>query len=239
VPPRFNAFGEIMTSVAMVRPVEATSVVERVTAEIRQAIVTGRLAPGQEFSLRHIAAQLGVSFIPVREALRSLEAEGLLETRRGRSAIVAPLNLEELHAICQLCRLIEPDVRVRSARLMRPADLDRLELALDALLDGCRTLDESYQRSHVFHTELVRPAATAWDLRILERLWRALERYVRFGSRRPDRDGSDARFPDPAPKRALLAAYRSGDPDAVREATLRNIDAQERIGGRGLEHVRP
>ena len=97
----------------------------------------------------------------------------------------------------------------------------------------------TYARNHVFHTELVRPAATAWDLRILERLWRALERYVRFGSRRADRDGSDARFPDPAPKRALLAAYRSGDPDAVREATLRNIDAQERIGGRGLERVRP
>jgi len=66
-----------------------------------------------------------VSFIPVREALRSLEAEGLLETRRGRIAVVAPLELADLHGICRLCRLIEPDMRVRAARVMRPAELDR------------------------------------------------------------------------------------------------------------------
>jgi len=226
-----------MTSVAVVRPVEAASVVDRVTSEIRHAIVSGRLAPGQEFSLRQIAAQLGVSFIPVREALRSLEGEGLLETRRGRSAIVTPLDLEELRAVCQLCRLIEPDVQVRSARLIRPAELDRLEAVLDVLCDPRRSVDDSFQRSHAFHTGLVRPAATAWDLRILERLWRALERYVRFGCRQAERDGGP-RLPDPTPKRELLAAYRSGDEAAVRRATLRHIDAQERIARRGLEPVR-
>jgi DNA-binding GntR family transcriptional regulator len=75
-----------MSESPFVRPVEAVSVADRVTSEIRHAILAGRLRPGQEFSLRHIAGQLGVSFIPVREALRSLEAEGLLITRRGRSA---------------------------------------------------------------------------------------------------------------------------------------------------------
>ena len=228
-----------MTSVALVRPVEAASVVERVTAEIRHAIVTGRLAPGQEFSLRQIAAQLGVSFIPVREALRSLEAEGLLETRRGRSAIVAPLDLEELRAICQLCRLIEPDLRVRAAQLMRPADLDRLESSLEFVADGTRSVDELYERGHAFHTDLVRPAATAWDLRILERLWRALERYVRVGCRPVEPDVPGLRTPDAQVMFDLVVAYRSGDPDAVRDATLRNIAALERIAQRGLERVRP
>jgi DNA-binding GntR family transcriptional regulator len=222
-----------MTSVALVRPVEAASVVERVTAEIRHAIVAGRLAPGQEFSLRQIAAQLGVSFIPVREALRSLEAEGLLETRRGRSAIVATLALDELRAICQLCRQIEPDLRVRAAALMPPAELDRLEVSLAFLTSPARSGDEVFGRYHNLHVDLVRPAATAWDLRILERLWRALERYVRVGYGRIEAD-TGSRPHDPHPTRDLVAAYRCGDAEAIRRATLRNIDVYERIAEGGL-----
>jgi DNA-binding GntR family transcriptional regulator len=224
-----------MTSVALVRPVEAASVVERVTSEIRHAIVAGRLAPGQEFSLRQIAAQLGVSFIPVREALRSLEAEGLLETRRGRSAIVAPLELEELRAICQLCRLIEPDLAVRASELLSPADLDRLEHHLVFLADPKASLDDVFDTCHAFHLDLVRPAATTWDLRILERLWRALERYFRVGYARGN-DGADGvpqRWDDRA-QRSVLAAHRCGDPDAVRQVTLRNIDHYEQVAERGL-----
>jgi DNA-binding GntR family transcriptional regulator len=222
-----------MTSVALVRPVEAASVVERVTAEIRHAIVAGRLAPGQEFSLRQIAAQLGVSFIPVREALRSLEAEGLLETRRGRSAIVATLALDELRAICQLCRQIEPDLRVRAAALMSPAELDRLESSLAFLTSPSRPGDELFDRYHNLHVDLVRPAATAWDLRILERLWRALERYVRVGYDRIEEETGSRPY-DPRPASDLVAAYRCGDAEAVRQAAVRNIDAHERIAEGGL-----
>jgi DNA-binding GntR family transcriptional regulator len=59
-----------------VRPVGTTSVVDQVITEIRRSILSGALHPGQEFSPREIAAELGVSFIPVREALRRLEGKG-------------------------------------------------------------------------------------------------------------------------------------------------------------------
>jgi DNA-binding GntR family transcriptional regulator len=55
-----------------VRPVQAASVVDQVIKEIRRSILAGALRPGQEFSLHGIADDLGVSFIPVREALRRL-----------------------------------------------------------------------------------------------------------------------------------------------------------------------
>src|SRR3954453_18684176 len=96
------------------RPIESRPVVEQVTAEIRRSILTGALAPGQEFSLREIANLLAVSFIPVREALRSLESEGLVVTRPGRSAIVAPLDLADLHAIYRLRRVLEPEIGRRA-----------------------------------------------------------------------------------------------------------------------------
>jgi DNA-binding GntR family transcriptional regulator len=89
----------LTSSNADIRPISSRSVVAQVTEELRRAIQSGVLAPGQEFSLRDIATMLDVSFIPVREALRSLEAEGLVLIRPGPCALVAPLDLDDLHAI--------------------------------------------------------------------------------------------------------------------------------------------
>src|ERR1700727_3375690 len=82
-----------------VRPIESRSLSEQVTNEIRRSILAGALAPGQSLSLRRLAEQLDVSFIPVRDALRVLEAEGLVVNPPGRRATVAPLALEEFYAI--------------------------------------------------------------------------------------------------------------------------------------------
>lgn len=225
-----------MVSVEAVGPIETLSMVDRVTEEIRRFIVSGELAPGQEFSLRQLATQLGVSFIPVREALRSLEAEGLLETRRGRSAIVAPLDSGELRAICQLRRQIEPELRERAARLITPVELDRLDGTLAALTDPSTSREDCYRLGHELHVDLVAPAATTWDLRILERLWRAMERYLRIGETRTG-EVPGAWHWDSAPERELLAAYRSGDPAALRSATLGAIAVRERAAERALAPV--
>src|SRR5579872_5644586 len=101
-----------------VRPIETRSVSEQVTNEIRRSILAGTLPPGQSLSLRGLAEQLDVSFIPVRDALRVLEAEGLLVNPPGRSARVAPLDLGEFHAIYRVRRLLEPDLARRSVPLL-------------------------------------------------------------------------------------------------------------------------
>ena len=75
------------SSNAVIRPISSRSVVAQVTEELRRAILSGALAP-DKISLREIATMLDVSFIPVREALRSLEGEGLVVIRPGRSATV-------------------------------------------------------------------------------------------------------------------------------------------------------
>jgi DNA-binding GntR family transcriptional regulator len=222
-----------MSESAFVRPVEAVSVADRVTSEIRRAIVAGRLRPGQEFSLRQIAGQLGVSFIPVREALRSLEAEGLLITRRGRSATVAPLNSDELRGICQLRRRIEPDLAARACALTTPADLDVLEAGVELAQDPKGNADERFDAHRNLLLDLLRPAATSWDLRTLQMLWRATERYLRVGFDQLDRTAGDAAGFGRA-QRELIAGYRSLDPDAARAATLRHVDWSEGVADRGL-----
>src|SRR6202451_2573720 len=113
----------VSASSGSVRPIESRSVSEQVTTEIRRSILAGTLPPGQSLSLRKLADQLEVSFIPVRDALRVLAAEGLVVNPPGRSASVAPLDLEEFHAIYRVRRLLEPDIARRSVRRIEDAEL--------------------------------------------------------------------------------------------------------------------
>jgi len=222
--------------VSLVRPIETLTAAEQVTKEIRRAILSGALRPEQKFSLREIAAQLNVSFIPVREALRALESEGLVISRPGRSTMVAPLSAEDLHSIYRLRRQIEPEIAGRSCLLLTDKDFKRLGTYIELSADPQMTTDDTYDAHHEFHTELLRPAATAWDLRTLGVLWHAAERYVRlaFGS-------LDAQ-PHEHERRAkahstLITEFRARDPRRASQALLDHLEANEMMARRALEAV--
>ena len=166
---------------AVVRPIRPRTVAELVTAEVRRSILSGSLPPGRTFSLREIASMFDVSFIPVRDALNTLKAEGLVITRPGRGATVAPLNLEDLHTIYRIRRLLEPDLARRSCLTMSNDDLELLELEAMNLGDETQSLDDTSDAHHAFHMALCAPVATGWDVRLLTPLRRAGERYVRVG----------------------------------------------------------
>ncbi len=153
-----------------------SSAVDLVTAEIRRAVLTGALAPGSNFSIRDLANQLGVSHIPIREALRRLESQGLIILRQARSASVAPLSSADLEAIYRLRYVVELPLAGASAGKRTPSDIARL----DALLEGSRDIDPevAWHAHYEFHRALMHPAANAWDERILQTLWTAAERYT-------------------------------------------------------------
>jgi DNA-binding GntR family transcriptional regulator len=174
-----------------VRPIETRSLSEQVTNEIRRSILAGALPPGQSLSLRRLADQLDVSFIPVRDALRVLEGEGLVVNPPARSASVAPLDLEEFHAIYRVRRLLEPDLARRSVSQLEEAELDRLYQAAAEFGGAERSMDDIYDDHRAFHLALLAPAASAWDIRILMMSERASERYVRIGFGLLDPDPSE------------------------------------------------
>jgi DNA-binding GntR family transcriptional regulator len=222
------------SSGATVRPIESRSVVEQVTAELRRSILSGALGPGQEFSLREIAGLLNVSFIPVREALRSLEAEGLVVTRPGKSAVVTPLDLDDLHAIYRLRHELEPNIAARACTLLTDADLDRLERQATEFGDLDLGIDEIYEAHHAFHLALLKPAATEWDTRILGTLWRAAERYIRIGFGRLDPSPSEHGRREHA-HHDLIDIFRTRDSDAVRQGVHDHLDHNEQIALRALD----
>ncbi|HEY9416406.1 MAG TPA: GntR family transcriptional regulator [Pseudonocardia sp.] len=215
-----------------VRRVTAITMVDQVTSEIRRSIVSGALLPGQELSLRELAARLGVSTIPVREGLRRLEGQGLLTGSAGpsgrRSIRVAPLDAEDLHGIYRLRLALEPEIAGRACLLVSDAELD--ELAALARSFGAEHfgVDEMYQSHHDLHLRLLAPAATTWDVRTLENLWNAGERYVRlaFGARD---DLGDEHHRREHAHLALIEGYRTRSPDHVRALVRHHLEDNEAI----------
>ncbi len=214
------------SSAAMVRPIESRSVAEQVMTELRRSILSGALEPGREFSLRELAEMLQVSIIPVREALRSLENQGLVQMRPGRSAIVAPLDLDELQGIYRLRRRLEPEIAQRSCRLLSDAELDRLQAQAAEFGAEHRTMNDIYESHHDFHLALLAPAATSWDIRILSTLWRAAERYVRIGWGMLDPDPHEHARREQYHSE-LVAAFRQRDPEIAAGAVHQHLSRNE------------
>jgi DNA-binding GntR family transcriptional regulator len=211
-----------------VRPVARMSVTDSVFQEIRRSILSGDLRPGEEFSQRKLAESLDVSFIPVREALRRLEGQGLVVNGQGKSSRVAPLSHDDLHGIYRLRRQLEPEIASRACALLSPAELDRLVDVAHSFADEEANVDDVYEAHHEFHRALLAPAATAWDLSTLETLWRAAERYIRLAFSARDDDPHEHRNRSQA-HGELVDAYRSQDPELVQAATLAHLDHNESI----------
>lgn len=221
---------------AVVSPIQSRSVADQVMTELRRSILSGALEPGREFSLRELAEMLQVSIIPVREALRSLENQGLVQMRPGRSAYVAPLDLEELQSIYRLRRRLEPEIAQRSCRLISDAELDRLHAQATTFGAEERTMNEIYDSHHEFHLALLLPAATSWDVRILATLWRASERYIRVGWGRLD--------PDPKEHQRrekhhieMVSAFRQRDPEIAASAVQRHLSRNEQTALLALDPI--
>ncbi|HEX4034961.1 MAG TPA: GntR family transcriptional regulator [Solirubrobacteraceae bacterium] len=130
--------------------------------ELRALIVTGALAPGSELSQVGLARRLGVSTTPLREALRQLEAEGLVESRRNRSPRIAPFDPQDLVSVYSQRILLESFAIAISAPLLEEADIS----GLDACLAEMRAWGDAtdflrWEEAHLaFHAGLVAHAAT-------------------------------------------------------------------------------
>ncbi len=215
------------------RTVDIISAVDKVAIEVRRAIVRGDMKPGSSFSLRDLSQQLGVSFIPVREALRRLEAQGLIVIRPGRSATVAEFDRDDLHAIYRLRKRIEPEIAGRASELLDAEAVAELEQVLVVFGDERTDNEQQWAIHREFHLKLLSPAATPWDLRTLEMLWDAGERYVRHAF------DKHAMEPQETRRRldshyVLLRAVASGDARAASAATLDHLERNEQVAISGI-----
>lgn len=178
----------ILARQVAINAIEPASLVDKVVDEIRSAVLSGSLRPGEAFSISDLSADLGVSHIPVREALQRLEVYGLVELRRGKSGMIAPVTTADLNEIYEMRVALECEIVAHATNGYTPAEVEVLGSKL-ANMEGQGDVlgDEFWAAHYAFHRALLSPAIGPWGVRLLDPLWHAAERYHRlFLTRRQD-----------------------------------------------------
>lgn len=150
-----------------------------VLGELRKSIVSGALTPNQPIRQETLARELGVSRVPVREALQTLEAEGQVLYQPHRGYLVAELSLRDLLEVYRLRELLEAEAAGVAAEHYTDAELDRIEDARDRVGAAAQrgdmvTMIEANRR---FHFALLEPSGMPRLLRIVRTLWDATDAY--------------------------------------------------------------
>ncbi len=154
-------------------PEETTplSSVEKCLVEVRHMILTGQLLPGQKVHQIELAERLNVSRIPLREALSTLQAEGILTHRRNSGYQVSRFSGEDLEEIYLMRRLLENEL-LRTAEL-GPEQADRLDAINTELRDVHPAVnpDRYQQLNHDFHYLLFDSSPLRLVREMVTRLW--------------------------------------------------------------------
>jgi len=154
----------------------------QITARIREKILTGVYPPGSALLQDVIAAEFGVSKIPVREALVQLRAEGLVDVFAHRGFQVRPLSSVEVDEVFRLRSQIEPPAVADGAQRAEPEDREAARLAFTNLNDALAAgeLYESGDLNRAFHISLIVPRLQPVTAEMLNRLHTLSQRYVRM-----------------------------------------------------------
>ncbi len=114
-------------------PPDKRSLADEVTASIREAILSGRLSPGERLREESLANTLNVSRGPVRAAIQQLQREGLVSVRRNYGTFVARLSQQDLDEVYSLRRAIEPLAIQLAIQNATESDLAELQAVIDSM----------------------------------------------------------------------------------------------------------
>lgn len=194
---------------------------DQVFIEARERILSGRLPADTPIRQDALALELGVSKIPLREALARLESDGLVVSHPNRGFIVRPLSRADAEDVFDLRLRIEPNACVLGALEADHAAHDAARAAFVALDTALKSgLADVGRRNREFHLALVRPSGRAVTIETVDRLLALSERYVRVHlgeHRRLDRASHE--------HETLLQAWLDRRTEAVRREARAHIRA--------------
>jgi DNA-binding GntR family transcriptional regulator len=153
---------------------------EDVYTRLRELLLNGEIAPGTVLSQVKVARELGVSTTPLREAMRLLQAEGLLVAEHNRRARVAPLDPKDIDAVYASRILVEALAIRLTVPVLTADDLARLRADLDAMEEAGRSQEiRAWEPVHrAFHRRLISGCDAALA-RVIEPVADRTERYRR------------------------------------------------------------
>jgi DNA-binding GntR family transcriptional regulator len=147
------------------------SVVDQVYSATRERISSGSLPRGARVHQEDLAEELGVSRTPVREALRRLAAEGLVEMRTNRGARVADVDQVGMRVSYEARTVIEPGAARLAAARQLQEPLARMRAAVAAQRRSLRNVQRSFEANREFHLALATASGNEFLVQFAERLW--------------------------------------------------------------------
>lgn len=224
MPERTPALKLVAGSLSGIHPVESSTLASRVYCELRDFLMAGQLQPGQGLTLRELAGALGVSPMPVREAVRRLSAEGALETlpnRRVRVLIVTEARFREL---LEIRIALETLAVERAVRHIHEADIDRME-ALNQSFAEEMASDASdptrlFRLNKDLHFIAYEAAQAPALLSMIESVWLQVGPLLHLSLRMRASSRPSARSANPAPDwhRRLIRGLRRRDALSAKRA---------------------
>ncbi len=222
--------------VSLVQPLSETvtpareTLGERVTRELRELLISGRVGPGDKLSLRKVAEALGVSMMPVREAVSRLAADGALEVLPGRAVHVPVLTLGQFRELTRIRLVVEGFAAEEAARHASAGDLATIgrferDFRFAAAMDpndpaGLVAINRE------LHFALYRASGMVSLVEMIERLWLKAGPILNLDMRfEPARIKGGSAVQSHA---GLLAAMMARDAVAARAALQADISAAAR-----------
>ena len=204
------------------------SLPERLRESIEEDIATGKLLPGTRLDEVELATRFGVSRTPIREALRLLLGEGLVETRPHRGAVVAQVTPQRLIEMFEVMAELEAMCARLAARRMSDEELAELESAHEACRGSAaaRDADAYFYANERFHYAIYAASHNTFLFEQAASLQRKLRPYRRLQLRvrnRPQRSFEE--------HQAILDALRAGDAEQAVHTIRSHVVVQgERFG---------
>ena len=212
------------------RSVSDQNIAEQVADELRTAIHSGELIPGERLIERKLAERLGVSHIPVREALTRLAEERLITREPRRGARVAELTTQDLDEISSLRIVLEQFMAIRVQERWNEVSAARLHEIVDAMAAAQPgDIAEVLRQDRLFHETL----ADLAEHRFLTELSAQLRgRIAGFLHAANAALGPDDQEEHVRSHRVIVEAIASGDPDRARDIIAEHVT-------RAAERIRP
>ena len=191
----------------------------RIADTLRTAILGGNYLPGERIRQEDVAARSGASRIPVREALRMLDSEGLVTLVANSGAWVTQLTLGECAETYLIRERLEPLLLRTSMPNLDPAAVNRLG-QLAGEMEGGAGLDGFMRADREFHLSSYAGAASSEMWQIIHRMWNTTQHYRREFTRLAMEDGLSATHLE---HRLLLDCIRRQDPEDAERVLVMHL----------------
>ncbi|MEU6039660.1 MULTISPECIES: GntR family transcriptional regulator [Actinomadura] len=207
----------------MSQPTEPMTKAEFAYVQVRERILSGELPPGSVIAQAKLARDIGISTTPLREALRRLKSDGLVDLDAHRDARVTPLTAEEARDLLEIRRSLDPLAAALAAERRTKDDIRVLRESAHGLrpLPGKPTVEQLVAHRR-FHAAIYRASHNDLLITTLDGLWDKADRYRRLALE--VERGQAARDKKAAEHQALLDCVIGGDAEGAAAVMREHID---------------